>query len=248
MRNKSRDALIQYSRKRLSRQLVASGASPMEVEYVKNLFDPNALTLGFARRFATYKRPDLLLHDPQRLIRLLSDPRHPVQLILAGKAHPADQASQDLLSKWIHFIRQPEVRPHIIFLSDYNMLMTERFVEGVDVWINTPRRPWEASGTSGMKVLVNGGLNLSELDGWWAEAYTPEVGWAIGDGKEHDDDPGWDAIEASALYDILERQVIPEFYNRNKNGIPGTWVARLKKSMSQLTPRFSANRTVRELS
>src|SRR5450759_4434045 len=246
MRANSRASLIQYARERLSRQLVASGASSGDVDYVKHLFDPNALTLGFARRFATYKRPDLLLHDPQRLIRLLSDPQHPVQLILAGKAHPSDQAGQDLLSKWIHFIRQPEVRPHIIFLSDYDMLMTERFVEGVDVWINTPRRPWEASGTSGMKVLVNGGLNLSELDGWWAEAYTPEVGWAIGDGKEHGDDPGWDAIEASALYDILERQVIPEFYNRNKNGIPGTWVERIKKSMSQLTPRFSSNRTVRE--
>lgn len=246
MRNKSREALIQYSRKRLSRQLVASGASPMEVEYVKNLFDPNILTLGFARRFATYKRPDLLLHDPQRLIRLLSDPQHPVQLILAGKAHPADQAGQNLITKWIHFIRQPEVRPHVIFLSDYDMLLTERLVEGVDVWINTPRRPWEASGTSGMKVLVNGGINLSELDGWWAEAYTPEVGWAIGDGKEHGEDPELDAIEANALYDLLEQKVIPEFYNRNKKGIPDTWVERIRSSMSQLTPRFSANRTVRE--
>jgi starch phosphorylase len=246
MRANSRASLIQYARERLSRQLVASGASSGEVEYVKHLFDPNALTLGFARRFATYKRPDLLLHDPQRLIRLLSDTQHPVQLILAGKAHPADQAGQDLLTKWIHFIRQPEVRPHIIFLSDYDMLMTERFVEGVDVWINTPRRPWEACGTSGMKVLVNGGINLSELDGWWAEAYTPEVGWALGDEKEHGDDPGWDAIEASALYDILERQVIPEFYNRDKKSIPGTWVERIRKSMSQLTPRFSANRTVRQ--
>ncbi len=126
------------------------------------------------------------------------------------------------------------------------MLLTERLVEGVDVWINTPRRPWEASGTSGMKVLVNGGINLSELDGWWAEAYTPEVGWALGDGQEHGDDPAWDAAEADALYDLLERQVVPEFYNRNKKGIPGAWVERIRKSMSQLTPRFSANRTVRE--
>ena len=243
MRNKSRAALIQYSRERLSRQLVASGASSGEVEYVKHLFDPNALTLGFARRFATYKRPDLLLHDPQRLIRLLSDSQHPVQLILAGKAHPADQAGQDLISKWIHFIRQPEVRPHVIFLSDYDMLLTERLVEGVDVWINTPRRPWEASGTSGMKVLVNGGINLSELDGWWAEAYTPEVGWAIGDGKEHGENPEYDGIEANALYDLIEKKVIPEFYNRNKEGIPGTWVERIRKSMSQLTPQYSANRT-----
>jgi len=246
MRTNSRAALIQYARERLSRQLVASGESSGEVEYVKHLFDPNTLTLGFARRFATYKRPDLLLDDPQRLIRLLSNPQHPMQLILAGKAHPADQAGQALISKWIHFIRQPEVRPHVIFLSDYDMLLTERLVEGVDVWINTPRRPWEASGTSGMKVLVNGGINLSELDGWWAEAYSPEVGWALGDGKEHDDDPIWDAIEASALYDLLEQQVVPEFYERNEKGIPGTWVERIRSSMSQLTPRFSANRTVRE--
>ena len=246
MRTNSRASLIQYARERLSRQLVASGESLGEAEYVKTLFDPNTLTLGFARRFATYKRPDLLLHDPQRLIRLLSDPQHPVQLIIAGKAHPADQAGQDLITKWINFIRQPEVRPHVIFLSDYDMLLTERLVEGVDVWINTPRRPWEASGTSGMKVLVNGGINLSELDGWWAEAYTPEVGWALGDGKEHGDDPAWDAIEAGALYDMLERQVVPEFYDRGNNSIPGKWVERIRKSMSQLTPRFSANRTVRE--
>jgi starch phosphorylase len=126
------------------------------------------------------------------------------------------------------------------------MLLTERLVEGVDVWINTPRRPWEASGTSGMKVLVNGGINVSELDGWWAEAYTPEVGWAIGDVKEHGDDPAWDASEANALYELLERQVVPEFYNRNKKGIPGSWLERIRKSMSQLTPRFSANRTVQE--
>ncbi len=246
MRTNSRAALIEYARERLSRQLVASGESSGEAEYVKHLFDPNTLTLGFARRFATYKRPDMLLYDPQRLIRLVSDPQHPVQLILAGKAHPADQAGQDLITKWIHFIRQPQVRPHVIFLSDYDMLMTERLVEGVDVWINTPRRPWEASGTSGMKVLVNGGVNLSELDGWWAEAYTSEVGWALGDGKEHGEDPAWDANEANTLYDILEQQVVPEFYNRDKNGIPGAWIERIRKSMSQLTPRFSANRTVRE--
>jgi starch phosphorylase len=134
----------------------------------------------------------------------------------------------------------------VVFLSDYDMLLTERLVQGVDVWINTPRRPWEASGTSGMKVLVNGGLNLSELDGWWMEAYTPEVGWAIGDGKEHGDDPAWDALEAEALYEILEHEVIPEFYARGANGIPAAWVARMRESMAQLTPRFSANRSVRE--
>ena len=204
------------------------------------------MTLGFARRFATYKRPNLLLHDPERLLRLLTNPERPVQLILAGKAHPADQAGQDLIRQWTHFIRRPEARPHVVFLSDYDMLLTEHLVQGVDVWINTPRRPWEASGTSGMKVLVNGGINLSELDGWWAEAYTPEVGWALGDGQEHGDDPAWDAAEAEALYDLLEREVIPEFYTRDKNGLPTAWVARMRESMARLTPRFSANRTVRE--
>jgi starch phosphorylase len=204
------------------------------------------LTLGFARRFATYKRPNLLLHDPERLLRLLTNRERPVQLILAGKAHPADQAGQTLIQEWIHFIRRPEARSQVIFLSDYDMLLTEHLVQGVDVWINTPRRPWEASGTSGMKVLVNGGINLSELDGWWAEAYTPEVGWALGDGREHGDDPAWDAAEADALYALLEQEVIPEFYARDGKGIPTAWVKRMRESMAQLTPQFSANRTVRE--
>jgi starch phosphorylase len=239
-------SLIEYARQQLSLQLTASGASPEAVDQAKNLFDPNALTLGFARRFAPYKRPNLLLYDPERLLRLLTNSQRPVQLILAGKAHPADQAGQALIREWIHFIRRLEVRPHVIFLSDYDMLLTEHLVQGVDVWINTPRRPWEACGTSGMKVLVNGGINLSELDGWWAEAYTPEVGWALGDGKEHGDEPSWDAAEAAALYDLLEHEVIPEFYARNEQGIPTAWVKRMRESLARLTPRFSANRAVRE--
>jgi starch phosphorylase len=239
-------SLVEYARERLSRDLDAAGAPPEEVEAAKHLFDPNALTLGFARRFATYKRPNLLLHNPRRLLRLLSNSERPVQLVIAGKAHPADQAGQALIRQWIHFIRRPETRPHAIFLSDYDMLLTEHLVQGVDVWINTPRRPWEASGTSGMKVLVNGGINLSELDGWWAEAYTPEVGWALGDGQEHGEDPAWDAAEAEALYDLLEREVIPEFYARDGEGIPTAWVARMRNSMASLTPRFSAERAVRE--
>ena len=245
-RTSARTSLVEYARDRLSRELTSSGASPDDVDRAKHLFDPRALTLGFARRFATYKRPALLLHDPARLLRLLSNPDRPVQLILAGKAHPADHGGQALIQKWVQFIRRPEVRPHAIFLSDYDMLLTEHLVQGVDVWINTPRRPWEASGTSGMKVLVNGGINLSELDGWWAEAYTPEVGWALGDGQVHGDDPAWDAVEAGALYDLLEREVIPEFYARDKSGIPTPWVKRMRQSMARLTPRFSANRTVRE--
>jgi starch phosphorylase len=239
-------SLIEYARERLSRQLTSSGASPEDVEAAKYLFDPHALTLGFARRFAAYKRPNLLLYDPQRLLRLLTNPQRPVQLIIAGKAHPEDRAGQALIHEWINFIRRPEARPHAIFLSDYDMLLTEHLVQGVDVWINTPRRPWEASGTSGMKVLVNGGINLSELDGWWVEAYTPEVGWALGDGQEHHDDPVWDAVEADALYDLLEREVIPEFYARDGQGVPTAWVARMRESMASLTPRFCASRTVRE--
>jgi starch phosphorylase len=239
-------SLVEYARQRLSRQLAARGASADAIERAKHLFDPNALTLGFARRFATYKRPNLLLHDPERLLRLLTNAQRPVQLILAGKAHPADQPGQALIHEWMNFIKRPEARPHVIFLSDYDMLLTEHLVQGVDVWINTPRRPWEACGTSGMKVLVNGGINLSELDGWWAEAYTPEVGWAIGDGQEHGDDPAWDAAEANTLYDLLEHEVVPEFYTRDASGIPAAWVQRMRESMARLTPQFSASRAVCE--
>ena len=239
-------ALVEYARERLARDLTAAGASADEVEVARHLFHPDALTLGFARRFATYKRPNLLLHDPQRLLRILGNAERPVQLIIAGKAHPADGPGQALIQEWTRFIRTPEARQHAIFLADYDMLLTEKLVQGADVWINTPRRPWEACGTSGMKVLVNGGLNLSELDGWWAEAYTPEVGWALGDGQEHDSDPRWDAAEAEALYDLLEHKVIPEFYARDGDGIPKAWVARMRKSMATLTPRFSADRAVRE--
>ena len=239
-------SLVAYARERLARHYTAAGAAPETVEEARHLFDPNVLTLGFARRFATYKRPNLLLHDPERLLRLLSNPQRPVQLIIAGKAHPADLAGKALIQKWVQFIRQPKVRPHAIFLSDYDLHLTERLVQGVDVWLNTPQRPWEACGTSGMKVLVNGGINLSELDGWWAEAYVPDVGWALGDGQEHGSDPSWDAAEAEALYERLEREVIPEFYTRNEKGIPTAWVARMRESMARLTPQFSANRAVCE--
>ena len=246
LRTATSKSLVEYARKRLSRQLAVSGASLDVIEGASHVLDPNALTLGFARRFATYKRPNLLLHDPDRLIRLLTNPQRPVQLILAGKAHPADQAGQAIIQEWTRFIQRPDARPHVIFLSDYDMHLTEHLVQGVDVWLNTPRRPWEACGTSGMKVLVNGGINLSELDGWWAEAYTPEVGWAVGDGQEHDHDPAWDAAEANALYEILEREVIPEFYTRDERDIPMAWVARMRESMARLTPRYSASRAVRE--
>ena len=245
-RSAARATLVDYARQRLSRQLAIAGTSPETVDAVQHLFDRNTLTLGFARRFASYKRPNLLLHDPERLLRLLTHPQRPVQLIMAGKAHPADPKGQAMIAQWTHFIRRTEARSHVIFLSDYDMHLTSHLVQGVDVWLNTPRRPWEACGTSGMKVLVNGGLNLSELDGWWAEAYSPEVGWALGDGKDYGDDPARDAIEAEALYELLEREVIPEFYLRDEQGIPSAWVSRMRESMARLTPRFSSSRAVRE--
>jgi starch phosphorylase len=210
------------------------------------LLDPHALTMGFARRFTAYKRPNLLLHDPERLTRILCHPKRPVQLVLAGKAHPRDEEGKAMIRAWSDFILRPEVWPRVIFLADYDMSLAEQMVRGVDLWINTPRRPWEACGTSGMKILVNGGLNLSELDGWWAEAYRPEVGWAIGDGQEHHNDLGWDAQEAGQLYRLLEEEIIPCFYERTANGIPEGWLARMRASMAELTPQFSTNRMVRE--
>jgi len=246
MRSRSRKALVAYVRKHYARQVGVQGGSAEELAAAAAVFDPDALTLGFARRFATYKRPTLLLHDPERLLRILYNRERPVQLVIAGKAHPNDGAGQDLIRQWTSFIRDRGANSPVVFLSDYDMLMTEQLVGGVDLWVNTPRRPWEASGTSGMKVLVNGGLNLSELDGWWVEAYTPDVGWAIGDGREHGDDPAWDAAEAEVLYDLLEREIVPEFYQRDEAGIPRKWVARMRESMTRLTPQYSANRTVRE--
>ncbi len=246
MRQNSRRDLIDYVRTRYTKQISMWGMSPESTENAKQIFNPDTLTLGFARRFATYKRPTLLLKDAERLIRLLCNPNRPVQLIVAGKAHPADIEGQNMIKQWIEFINRPEVNDHVIFLSDYDMLLTERLVNGVDVWINNPRRPWEACGTSGMKVLANGGLNLSELDGWWAEAYNPNIGWAIGDGQEHGDDPVWDEMEAKKLYEILEQEIVPQFYERDKKNIPIKWLDKVRESMVTLTDKFSSNRSVRE--
>jgi glycogen phosphorylase len=245
-RTAARTRLVDYARAQLAAQLEAAGVPAAEVEAGKRVFRSDVLTIGFARRFAVYKRPNLLLHDPQRLLRLLADPQRPVQIVLAGKAHPADQPGQSLVRQWVQFVRRGDVRPHAMFLADDDMLMMEYLTQGVDLWINTPRRPWEACGTSGMKVLVNGGVNLSELDGWWAEAYAPAVGWALGDGAEHGDDPGWDATEAARLYELLEREVIPEFYQRDSQGMPRSWLSRVRESMTRLTPVYSANRSVRQ--
>jgi starch phosphorylase len=243
LRTAGRKGLIGRMRRRYQCQLAAEGADPSNAA---GIFDENVLTLGFARRFATYKRPNLLLHDTERLVRLLSNPRCPVQLLLAGKAHPQDLPGQELIRQWKDFIKRPEVKGRVVFLNDYDMMLAQELVQGIDLWINTPRRPWEACGTSGMKVLVNGGLNLSELDGWWAEAYSPEVGWAIGDGQEHGEDPEWDAREADTLYTLLEAEAIPAFYERDESGMPNKWLGRIRESMARLTPEFSATRAIRE--
>lgn len=235
-RNKSRKKLVNYARNRLKGELTRRGAPEKITSHLDQFLDPEVLTIGFSRRFATYKRVDLLLHDEERLLDLLKEKK--IQLIIAGKAHPADVPGQALIQKWIAFTSRPDVRLHAVFLSDYDILLAERLVQGMDLWVNTPRRPWEASGTSGMKILANGGLNCSSLDGWWAEAYTPDVGWAIpGDDDEKD---------GKLLMELLENEIIPLFYNRDKNGIPKGWLKKIKESMARLTPEYSTHRMVRD--
>jgi len=238
--------LIQYVRERLAQRAVSVGASAQEINQSGKMLDTDVLTIGFARRFASYKRPNLLLHDKERLARILKHPANPVQLIIAGKAHPHDEYGKAMIREWYKFMLRADIRSHVVFLTDYDIDVAEHLVQGVDLWINTPRRPWEACGTSGMKVLVNGGLNLSVRDGWWAEAYWPGVGWAIGDGPEHGDDPDWDAKEAQQLYQVLEKEIIPCFSDRDNDGVPKNWVARMRTSMAELTPQFSSNRMLRE--
>lgn len=247
MRTTQRAELIAYARRRVSLQVAQRGADAATVELAARVLDPDALTLGFARRFTAYKRPHLLLQDPERLVRLLKDPRRPVQIIVAGKAHPQDQRGKELIRDWVRFTSRPDVRSRAVFVEDYDIALAATLVKGIDVWINTPLRPWEASGTSGMKVLVNGGLNLSSLDGWWAEAYEPDVGWALEDGGDHDNPdtpPSHDEVDR--LFCILEKQIVPEFYDRDSMGIPQRWIARIRRSMMRLTPRFSSSRMVLE--
>jgi len=208
--------------------------------------NPDALTICFARRFATYKRATLLLSDRARLRALLFDPERPVQLVFAGKAHPRDFPGQGFLAEIVALSRDPEFAGHVAFIPGYDMAVGRVMVQGADVWLNTPRRPKEASGTSGMKVCVNGGLNLSILDGWWVEGYEPGRGWAIGQGELYEDVAVADQTEAQALYTILEEQVVPLFYDRAANGVPEGWIAQMRRSMSELTPRFSTHRMVRE--
>ncbi|HKJ50101.1 MAG TPA: alpha-glucan family phosphorylase [Gammaproteobacteria bacterium] len=245
-RSASRRRLVGVLRERLLRQHCCRGLSQESARQWIDMLEPDTLTLGFARRFAEYKRTNLLLAQQDRLVGLLCNRDRPVQLVIAGKAHPADTTGKSLLRAWQNFMKRPEVRGRALFVEDYDLGAAEQLTQGVDVWINTPRRPWEASGTSGMKVLVNGGLNLSELDGWWAEAYDPGLGWSLGDGREHDDADAWDRTEAEQLYRLLEREVVPCFYRRDQQGLPREWIARMRESMACLTPRFSSNRMLRE--
>jgi starch phosphorylase len=240
-----RERLVHVVRTRLTRQLGFRGADATAIERAAHVFDANTFTLGFARRFVAYKRPALLLHDPDRLERLLTCAARPVQLVVAGKAHPDDAQAAGLIARWIEFAARPAVRDRVVFLEDYDITLAEELVRGVDVWLNTPVPSWEACGTSGMKVLANGGLNASTLGGWWAEAYEPSVGWCI---RDEGDRPAVhrDGAEATQLYDLLEHEIIPEFYARDANGVPVRWLERMRASMSALAPQFSANRMVRE--
>ena len=209
-------------------------------------FDPDILTIGFARRFAEYKRMNLLLHDPGRLRRLLTDRNRPVQLVVAGKAHPRDAIGKRAIREWQEFVRSAGVEERAVFIEDYDMTVAAELTQGVDLWLTTPRRPSEACGTSGMKALVNGGLNLSVIEGWWAEADAAGAGWELGDGAVHDDHAAWDAADASELYRLLETEIVPAFYDRDARGLPRAWIARVRESMARLTMQFSSNRMLRE--
>lgn len=241
-----RERLVAFARRCLADQLRRRGAPPQEIEQAREVLDSEALTIGFARRFATYKRATLLFYDPDRLARIVGDPDRPVQIIFAGKAHPRDDAGKELIRQIIHFSREERFRLHVVFLEDYNMSIARYLVQGVDLWLNTPRRLLEASGTSGMKVTPNGGLNLSILDGWWDEGYRADTGWAIGRRETYEDEDYGDQVEANALYDILEQEVVPLFYDRTHERIPTRWLARVKESMRIMCPQFNTNRMVHE--
>jgi starch phosphorylase len=243
-----RERLVAFSRRRLHAQLEQRGSRPSELREAEEVLDPEALTIGFARRFATYKRATLLFQDLERLTKIVGDKDRPVQIIFAGKAHPKDNPGKDLVRQIIHHARRPEFRNRIVFIEDYDMVVARYLVQGVDIWLNTPRRPHEASGTSGMKATANGALNLSVLDGWWDEGYTPETGWAIGHGEEYDDDQSeyQDTIESNAIYDLLEKDIVPLFYERGRDGLPRGWIAKMKSAMREHAGVFNTNRMVRD--
>ncbi len=247
VRQRRRERVVVFARQRLKSQYEQRGMSEYEIRQTGAVLNPDALTIGFARRFATYKRATLLLSDPDRLLRLLNDPQRPVQILMAGKAHPKDDGGKALIQAVSQFARRPEARNRIVFLEDYDMGVARHLVQGVDIWLNTPRRPMEASGTSGMKILANGGMNLSIPDGWWAEGEKlGQVGWSIGKGEEYADSDYQDKMEAGMLYDLLEKEVVPLFYDRSTDSIPRAWLARIKNSMRLLCPVFNTHRMVSE--
>jgi starch phosphorylase len=241
-----RERLVAFARRRLLKQLQDRGVSPSDLAIANEVLNPEALTIGFARRFATYKRAALLFHDPERLARILSNPDRPVQIIFAGKAHPQDNPGKELIRKILQFAAQEPFRRHIVFLENYDMTIARYMVQGSDVWLNTPLRPQEASGTSGIKAAANGVLNLSTLDGWWDEAYTPEIGWSIGRGETYDNEEHQATVEAEALYELLEQDVIPTFYDRGSDHLPRRWIARMKASIQKLCYYFNTHRMVGE--
>ena len=243
-----RERLVAFARNRLRMQLENRGVSRSEIAAANEILNPDALTIGFARRFATYKRATLIFRDIERLKRLLNNPGRPVQLIFAGKAHPHDVGGKDLIRQIIHTARKEDLRDKIVFIENYDMNVARYLVQGVDVWLNNPRRPKEASGTSGMKVIYNGGLNCSILDGWWAEGYDPTLGWAIGNGEEYPEHEAdhQDYVESEALYNVLEQDIVPLFYQRSRDGLPRDWIARVKNSIRTLAPFFNTHRMVEE--
>jgi glycogen phosphorylase len=238
--------LVDYARRSLKTQMSQLEATAKEIAVAADVLDPDILTIGFARRFATYKRGTLLLHDKERLAAILNHPERPVQIVFAGKAHPADHQGKELIRQILQLSHQERFRRRIVFLDDYDISVARHLVQGVDVWLNTPLRPQEASGTSGMKVAFNGGLNLSVLDGWWCEGYRGNNGWAIGRGEVYDDLAYQNEVESRAIYDLLEKEIVPLFYNRGSDGIPRGWTAYMKSSMQTLCPVFSTDRMVQE--
>jgi starch phosphorylase len=241
-----RARLVAFARQQLRRQLVQRGAPQSEIEGASEVLDPEALTIGFARRFATYKRATLLFRDFERLQRILGNHDFPVQIIFAGKAHPMDNAGKDLIRQVVHFARDPVLRRRVVFLEDYSMSLARHLVQGVDIWLNNPRRPMEASGTSGMKCPPNGGLNISILDGWWPEAVQPDNGWAIGHGEDYENHEYQDEVESHALYDLLEKEVVPIYYERTRDDLPKGWVTRMKASIRTVCPVYNTDRMVSE--
>jgi starch phosphorylase len=239
-----KNLLLQFVRRRVSRQARRRGESDDAVEAGRNVLDPNILTIGFARRFATYKRADLLFRDMDRIAALLNDPQHPVQIIYAGKAHPADEPGKELIKKIANLRYDQRFAGRVVFVEDYDINVTRHLVQGVDVWLNNPRRPLEASGTSGQKAVLNGSLNLSVLDGWWAEAYDGRNGFAIGKGTTHASDHLGDQRDGEELFRVLESQVVPLFYDRDSDGLPRRWIETMVNSISSLAWRFSAHRMV----